>query len=143
MIRLAFFVDSPSKLAHAAVASRLALGLVETGQAETTIVCYSADPPPPWLPPEVRIHRLGVERASRSVPSLVRYLHTEKPDVLITRQVHANFVGLAAAWAARVPPRRWTGKIVLVQDHLVERCHIQNWRDNKWVAKASYRFATV
>ena len=140
MIRLAFLVDSPSKRAHANVVSRLALGLVETGQVETTILCYSADPPPPWLPPEVRIHRLGVDRVSRSVPSLVRYLRAEKPDVLITRQVHANFIGMAAAWMARVPPR-WRGKIVLVQDQFVEICHAVNWRDNKWVAKASYRFA--
>jgi glycosyltransferase involved in cell wall biosynthesis len=140
MIRLAFLVDSPSKRAHANVVSRLALGLVETGQVETTIVCYSTDPPPSWLPPEVRIHRLGVERVSRSVPSLVRYLRAEQPDVLITRQVHANFVGLAAAWMARVPPR-WQGKIVLAQDQFVELCHALNWRDNKWVAKASYRFA--
>jgi glycosyltransferase involved in cell wall biosynthesis len=140
MIRLAFLVDSPSKRAHANVVSRLALGLLETGQVETTIVCYSTDPPPSWLPPEVRIHRLGVERVSRSVPSLVRFLRTEQPDVLITRQVHANFVGLAAGWLAKVPPR-WPGRIVLAQDQLVERCHALNWRDNKWVAKASYRFA--
>lgn len=140
MIRLAFLVDSPSKRAHASVVSRLALGLLETGQVETTIVCYSTDRPPSWLPPEVRIHRLGVERVSRSIPSLVRFLRTEQPDVLITRQVHANFVGLAAGWLAKVPPR-WPGKIVLVQDQFVERCHALNWRDNKWVAKASYRFA--
>lgn len=141
MIRLAFFVDSPSKRAHANVVSRLALGLVGTGRVETTIVCYSADPPPPWLPPEVRIHRLGVDRASRSVPGLVRYLRREAPDVLITRQVHANFVGMAAASIARVPLPRWRGKIVLVQDQFVELCHSLNWRDNKWVAKATYRFA--
>ena len=140
MIRLAFLVDSPSKRAHANVVSRLAVGLVETGQVETTIVCYSTDPPPPWLPPEVRIHRLGVDRVSRSVPSLIRYLRTEQPDVLITRQVHANFVGLAAAWLARTPPR-WQGKVVLAQDQFVELCHKLNWRDNKWVAKACYRFA--
>ncbi len=140
MIRLAFLVDSPSRRAHANVVSRLALGLAETGQAETTIVCYSSDPPPSWLPPEVRIHRLGAERVSRSVPSLIRYLRAEQPDVLITRQVHANFVGLAAAWMARVPPR-WQGKIVLAQDQFVELCHALNRRDNKWVAKASYRFA--
>lgn len=140
MIRLAFLVDSPSKRAHGNVVSRLAFGLAETGKVETTILCYSTDPPPSWLPPEVRIHRLGVQRVSRSVPSLVRYLRAEQPDVLITRQVHANFVGLAAAWIARVPPR-WQGKIVLAQDQFVELCHKLNRRDNKWVAKASYRFA--
>jgi glycosyltransferase involved in cell wall biosynthesis len=140
MIRLAFLVDSPSRRAHANVVTRLALGLAETGQVATTIVCYSADPAPSWLPPEVRVHRLGVERVSRSVPGLVRYLRAEQPDVLITRQMHANFVGLAAAWMARVPPR-WRGKIVVVQDQFVELCHAVNWRDNKWVAKACYRFA--
>jgi glycosyltransferase involved in cell wall biosynthesis len=41
---------------------------------------------------------------------------------------------------ARVPPR-WRGKVVLVQDHPVELSHASNWRDNKWLAKISYRFA--
>jgi glycosyltransferase involved in cell wall biosynthesis len=36
------------------------------------------------------MHRLGVDRVSRSVPALIRYLRRERPDVLITRQVHAN-----------------------------------------------------
>jgi glycosyltransferase involved in cell wall biosynthesis len=140
MIRIAFLVDSPSKRAHANVVTRLASGLVETGQVEPTIVCYSSDQAPPWLPPQVRVHRLGVDRVSRSVPGLVRYLRAEQPDVLITRQVHANFVGLTAAWMARIPPR-WRGKIVVVQDQFVELCHALNRRDNKWIARASYRFA--
>ncbi len=140
MTRVAFLVDSPSKRAHGNAASRLALGLVESGGAQVDVVCYSDDPPPPWLPPEVMVHRLGVDRVSRSVPALVRYLRNRRPDVLITRQVHANFVGLAAAWIARTPPR-WEGKLVLVQDHLPELTHASNPRDNKWLAKASYRFA--
>lgn len=139
-IRLTFLVDSPSKRAHGNAVSRLALGLAQTGQVEPTLLCYSADPPPAWLPPDVHVQRLGVDRASRSLPRLIRYLRTEKPDVLITRQVHANFVGLAASWLARVPPR-WQGKLVLVQDHPIELSHASNWRDNKWLAKLSYRFA--
>jgi glycosyltransferase involved in cell wall biosynthesis len=139
-IRVAMLVDSPSKLAHGNAASRLALGLVETGRVETTLLCYGADPAPPWFPQEVRIHRLGVDRVSRSLPSLVRYLRASKPDVLITRQVHANFVGLAALGVARMS-RCWQGKLVLVQDHPIELSHASNWRDNKWLAKASYRFA--
>jgi len=58
MIRLAFLVDSPCRRAHANVVSRLPLGLLETGQVDTTIVCCGADRPPSWLPPEVRIHCL-------------------------------------------------------------------------------------
>lgn len=139
-IRLAFFVNSPSKGAHGNAAGRLALGLVETGKVDTTLLCYSDDPRPSWLPPEVQIHRLNAKRATRSLPGLVRYLRTEQPDVLITRQVHANFVGLTGAWMARVPPG-WRGKLVLVQDAFAELSHASTWRDNKWLAKVSYRFA--
>jgi len=140
MIRLALLVDSPSKRAHGNAATRLAAGLVETGGVEPTLVCYGDDPAPPWLPPEVRIHRLGTGRVTRSLPGMVRYLRTEQPDVLITRQVHANFVGLAASRIARTPSG-WHGKLLLVQDHPVELSHAANWRDNKWLARLSYRFA--
>jgi glycosyltransferase involved in cell wall biosynthesis len=139
-IRVTLLVDSPSRRAHGNAASRLALGLAETSRAETTLLCYSPDPPPPWLPATVDIHRLGVDRASRSLPGIVRYLRAQTPDVLITRQVHANFLGLAASWIARTPPR-WKGKLLLVQDHPVELSHAANRIDNKWVAKFGYRFA--
>jgi glycosyltransferase involved in cell wall biosynthesis len=136
MIRLALLVDSPS----CTITSGLALGLVETGLVETTIVCYRSDPPPSWLPPDVSIRRLSAERVSRALPDLVRYLRTQKPDALITRPVHANFVGLAATWMARVPSR-WHGKLILVQDQVFDVCHTANWHDNKWLAKIGYRFA--
>lgn len=139
-MRLTFLVDSPSKRAHGNAASRLALGLAEAGQVETTLLCYSGDPPPPWFPPDVRVDRLGVDRVSRSVPRLVRYLRTSQPDVLVTRQIHANFIGLAAAWLARVP-HGWQGKLILVQDHPIQLSHASNWRDNKWLARLTYRFA--
>lgn len=139
-VRVAFLVDSPSKRSHGNSVSRLALGLAETRRVETTLVCYSADPRPAWLPQDVSIHRLGADRVSRSLPGLVRYLRVQKPDVLISRQVHANFAALAASWMARVPPR-WPGKVVVVHDHLIELSHAANWRDNKWVAKVGYRFA--
>jgi glycosyltransferase involved in cell wall biosynthesis len=140
MLRVTLLVGSPSKRAHGNAASRLALGLARTGEVETTLLCYSADGPPAWLPPEVQIRRLGVDRASRALGGLLRYLRDEKPDVLITRQVHANFVGLAAAELARIPPR-WPGRLLLVCDSNVELAHARDWRDNKWLAKASYRFA--
>ena len=105
-----------------------------------TLLCYSDDPPPRWLPSSVRIHRLGVDRVSRSFRGIVRHLREQKPDVFITRQIHANFVGLAAASMARTPPG-WHGKLVLVQDHPIESSHASNWRDNKWLARMAYRFA--
>jgi glycosyltransferase involved in cell wall biosynthesis len=139
-IRLVFFVDSPSARAHANAASRLAAGIAEWGNTEVALLCYSEDPAPTWLPSQVRVDRLGVDRASRSLPRLVRYLREHQPDVLITRQVHANFIGLAAAALARTG-FRWKGKLVLVQDHPVALSHAANRRDNKWLAKLTYRFA--
>jgi glycosyltransferase involved in cell wall biosynthesis len=139
-IRVSLLVDDPGKRAHGNAVSRLALGLALTGSAEPTLVCYSDDPAPTWLPPQVRVHRLGVTRATRALPPLISYLRTEQPDVLVTRQVHANFVGLAAL-ALTALPSRWHGKLVLVQDHPIRLSHAANWRDNKWLAKATYRFA--
>jgi glycosyltransferase involved in cell wall biosynthesis len=141
-IRLVFFVDSPSARAHANAATRLAAGIVEIGDAEATLLCYSEDPAPAWLPSQVRVERLGVDRALRSLPSLARYLRRNQPDVLITRQVHANFVALAATALARLGAgSRWRGKLILVQDHPIALSHAANRRDNKWLAKLSYRFA--
>ncbi|MCW2930524.1 MAG: glycosyl transferase group 1 [Actinomycetia bacterium] len=139
-IRLTLLVDSPGKLAHGNAASRLALGLAQTGKVEPTLLCYSADPAPSWLPPEVNIERLGTGRVSRSIPSIVHYLRERQPDVLITRQMHANFFGLAASMLAKTRSD-WAGKLILVQDHPVRLSHASNWRDNKWIAKASYRYA--
>src|SRR5260221_1692212 len=138
-IRLTLLVDSPAKRAHGNAVSRLALGLVETGLVQPTLLCYGSDPAPPWLPPEVTVHRLGADRVSRSLPALIGYLRTHKPDILITRQVHANLVGLAASLVARMPPR-WDGKIVLVQDHPIELSHASNCRDNNWLAHATCPF---
>ena len=139
-IRMTLLVDSPSRRAHGNAVSRLALGLAQTGQVEPTVLCYSEDPAPSWLPTEVRVRRLGTDRAVWSLPRLVSYLRSEHPDVLVTRQVHANFVGLAAAIIARMPPR-WKGKLILVQDHPIELSHAANWKDNKWLAKFTYRLA--
>lgn len=139
-LRLTFLVDTPSRRAHGNSVSRLALGLAAMEFAETTILCYSADKAPAWLPPQVRVTRLGATRISRSLPALVRYLRDDQPDVLVTRQVHANFVALAAAWIARTPPR-WRGRLIIVHDHPIALSHASNWRDNKWVAKLAYRYA--
>ncbi|MDQ3897682.1 MAG: glycosyltransferase [Actinomycetota bacterium] len=138
--RLGLLVNSPSKGTYANVVSRLAVGLAETGRVETTLVCYGDDPAPPWLPSEIRIFRLGTTRASRSVPALVSYLRSAQPDVLISRQVHGNLVGLAAAALARVRSG-WRGKIVVAHDHPVELAHASDWRDNKWLVRVGYPFA--
>lgn len=139
-LSLAWLVNSPSRGTYANVATRFAVGLTETGRVDTTLVCYGDDPPPPWLPKEIRIHRLRTRRVSRSLLALTEYLHLDQPQVLISRQVHANLVALAAAGAARLR-RGWAGNLVLSHDHPAALAHASNRRDNKWLAKLGYRFA--
>lgn len=139
-IKIALLVNSPSRGAHGNAVSRLALGLARAGEFELTVLCYSPDPAPSWLPQEVSVRRLGTDRAAGLLPRIVSYLRSEQPDILITRQVHANLAGLAAAAVARTPPR-WRGKLILVQDHPIELSHAADRKDNKWLAKLTYRFA--
>jgi len=139
-MRLTLLVDSPSKRAHGNAASRLALGLVQTGEAEPTILCYGDDPRPSWLPAEVAVDRLGVNRASRAILPIARYLGSHQPEVLISRQIHTNLCALPAAKLAR-GFYGWRGKLVLVQDHPISLSHAADWHDNKWLAKIGYRFA--
>jgi glycosyltransferase involved in cell wall biosynthesis len=139
MIRIAQLVNSPTRGAHGNAACRLAIGLARSGQVEATLLCYGDDPPPPGLPAQVIIERLGTRRVSRSLPGIVRYLRRAQPDVLITRQIHVNLIGLAASWLGR--RRGWRGKLVLVQDHPIELSHASDWKDNKFVARVGYRFA--
>ncbi len=139
-LRLALLVDRPSKGTYANLVARLALGLAQTRRTETALVCYQSDNAPAWLPAEVRVHQLGTGRASRSLRALVRYLRAEQPDVLVTRPVHVNFLGLAATGTARAFAG-WSGKLVLGHDHPAALSHASNALDNKWVVKASYRFA--
>ena len=140
-MRLTLLVDSPSKRAHGNAASRLALGLVQTGEAEPTMLCYGDDPRPSWLPAEVPVDYLGINRASRAILPIARYLGSHQPDVLITRQIHTNLCSLPAAGLAR-RFYGWQGKLVLVQDHPIALSHAADWRDNKRLSKIGYRFAS-
>ncbi|MDQ6617294.1 MAG: glycosyltransferase [Actinomycetota bacterium] len=140
MLRVALLVNSPGAGTYGNAMGRLAAGLAESGRAGPTLVCYKDDPPAPWLTDEVRIHRLGTGRASRSLAALTRYLRAERPDVFFTRQVHANFLGLAATGLARVAGG-WSGQLVVGHDHPAELSHASNFLDNKWIAKATYRHA--
>lgn len=140
-LRLALLVDSPSRGTYANAVGRLAVGLAETGRADTTLVWYRDHPPAQWLPEQIRLRPLGTGRIRASVPALVRYLWSEQPDVLISRQMHANLISLAVLAIARLGGR-WSGRLVLFHDHHAEMSQGRNWEpDNKWLVKFGYRFA--
>lgn len=140
MLHVAMLVDSPSEGTYANAVGRLAIGLSESGRVDTSLVCYRDGPRPTWLPDAVRIHRLGTGRASASIGALRRYLSTDRPDVLISRQIHVNIISLLVSGLARFAGG-WRGRLVLFHDHPAELSHASNWRDNKWLVKYGYRFA--
>lgn len=140
MLDIALLVDSPSRGTFANVTGRVAIGLAETGRAAPRLVVYGSDPAPAWLPPEIPIERLRTDRASRSLRTLATFLRSRQPQVIITRQIHANLVALAATGLARVG-RGWSGKLVVGHDHPAELSHATDWKDNKWLVKFGYRFA--
>jgi glycosyltransferase involved in cell wall biosynthesis len=62
----------------------------------------------PYLPdlvPEVKVVHLRCRRMIRSLPRLVRYLHRQRPDVLLSALVHGDIVALIARRLARASTR--------------------------------------
>jgi len=49
-----------------------------------------AKPPPNW----VKVHRLQVERVCQSWLKLIRLIHSERPDVVLSNMAHLNFLVL-------------------------------------------------
>jgi glycosyltransferase involved in cell wall biosynthesis len=64
------------------------------------------------LPPSVRVVDLHARRLIRSLWPLTRYLHSERPRVLVSSMTHANLVAL---WAAKLA-RRATPVVVTVHN---------------------------
>ena len=57
------------------------------------------------LPPLVHVRKLNAEHTLSSLPALVRYLKTERPDALLAAKDRANQVAVLAKKTAGVPTR--------------------------------------
>lgn len=60
-------------------------------------------PDVPW--PNIRVIRLGVRHSQLAIPALVRYLRTERPEVLMVAKDRAIRAAIVAHRLARVPTR--------------------------------------
>ena len=116
-------------------ANRLAVGLATDPRCHTTLLGYGGERVA-WLPDNVTTERLPSRRALATGPALVRYLLEHQPDVVVTRQVHMNLIGVVAARVARW--RGWRGRLVVGHDHPVALSHRENARDNKYLARLLY-----
>lgn len=66
------------------------------------------------VPPSVRVVELGARRVASSLPGLVRYLGTSRPDAVLSALTHTNIVAIVARALARATPPL----VVCEQSHL-------------------------
>ena len=126
---------------YANQANRLALGLADDDRCQVTVLSYRAGERPGTLPDGVRSELLGSSRALGVWRHLGRYLVERQPDVLVTRQVHANLLAVPVAQVAR--RRGWRGRLVVGHDHPIALSHRGTWRDNRYAARVLYPLADV
>lgn len=140
-LAIVLLTDDLGSGTYANQANRLALGIVEGGRSQVTVLAYRGGERPPTLPAAICTERLGSSRAMFSTRRLVRYLCDRQPDVLVTRQVHMNLLAIASAWVAR--RCGWRGRLVVGHDHPLDLSHQENWRDNKYLARRLYPLADL
>lgn len=104
-MKVALFVPSLGGGGAERVMVNLARGLAESGLAVDLVLASAEGPLVCLVPPEVRIVDLQASRVLASLPSLVRYLRSERPQVLLSALDHANVVAICAKGLARVPTR--------------------------------------
>ena len=126
---------------YANQANRLALGLADDERCQVTVLSYRAGERPSTLPDAVRTELLGSSRARSAWRHLGRYLVERQPDVLITRQVHANLMAVPVAQLAR--RWGWRGRLVVGHDHPIALSHRGTWHDNRYAARVLYPLADV
>jgi len=83
----------------------LANEFVDLGLKVDLVLAVARGPYLEEVSPSVRVVNLHASRVLRSLPRLVRYLRSERPDVLLSGLEHSNIVALLARFAARVRTR--------------------------------------
>jgi glycosyltransferase involved in cell wall biosynthesis len=83
----------------------LVCNFVQKGIKVDVVLVQAKGPYLSQLPPEVRVVKLKAEKTQNSLWDLVRYLRSERPDVLVSTMHYANEVALWAKVLARVPTR--------------------------------------
>lgn len=107
-------------------ALQLAGGLAARGVTTDLVLASAVGPRMPEISDDVNVVDLGARRVLTSIPALVRYLRTSRPDAMVSVLDHANVVAL---WARRVAghPKRL---VVVEQNNLTSAAgHGKSRRD--------------
>ncbi len=102
---MALFIPSLGGGGAERVMANLARGLAERDLTVDLVLVRAEGPFLALLPPEVRIIDLGASRTVASLPGLIRYLRSERPESLLSALNNANVVAIWAKRLARVSTR--------------------------------------
>ena len=92
------------------------------------------------LPPGMRIIDLGTRHSLLALPGLIRYLRTQRPDVLLSDKDRINRIALLARWLAKVPVRHYLRLGTTVSQNLARRPWLQR-HQQRLSLRYAYRFA--
>ena len=98
--RIAIFIPTLAGGGAEQVILRLARGFVSRGHPVDLVVVKADGEFHARVPDCVRLVELGSRRVLQSVPALVRYLHRERPAVLLSTLNRANIVAVLASLVA-------------------------------------------
>jgi len=119
-MRLALFLPSLRGGGAERVMLSLAEGFAQRGFCVDLVLAKAEGPYLKDVSREVRIVDLNASRVIKSLPSLVRYLRSEKPDAMLSAMGHANIVAICARSLAMVSTR------VVVSEHSTLSLSMQN-----------------
>lgn len=103
----------------------LARGLAESGRAVDLVLAQAAGPFLSEVPSSVRVRDLKASRVLTSLPALVRYLRSERPEAMLSVFGYSNVIALWAWRMAAVPTRLFVNEQNTVS---VEAGNAASWR---------------
>jgi glycosyltransferase involved in cell wall biosynthesis len=119
---------------------RLAEGLLQQGCRVDLILVRMEGPLRNDIPDGIHLFDLKANHARLSLISLVRYLKTEKPAVMLSNQTHLNITAILARFLSG-----WKGRLILIEHITIDYSarYPGNWKDrfNPILARIFYPFA--
>ncbi|TXD41659.1 glycosyltransferase [Lujinxingia vulgaris] len=126
----------------------LARGLIEAGAHVDLVVSMAESDYSAELPPEVRVHTMGVRRIHRVIPALAKAIRRLQPDLIVSRPYRANLLMMLASRLARSRAARvlivdntTTQEMALVEDS--PRGRVRNLVDLKLMRRLYPRASRI
>lgn len=103
--RIALFLPSLGGGGAERVFVDLANAFAVAGHRVDLVLALAEGPYLPEVSSSVRVVDLRAGRVTRALPRLVRYLHKERPEAMLSALDHANIIAIGARMLARSPTR--------------------------------------